>query len=70
VYVTDEYFSIAMNGTVHLVNQSLPRDKTFTEMPVHSSDNSEVQLMISEYSINSVLITGVELGLLEYINTE
>lgn len=39
-------------------------------MPVHNPDGSEVQLMISEHSINTALFTGVELGLLEYTNSE
>lgn len=70
VYFTDDYFSVVMNGTVHLANQSLPRGHAFTEMPVHNDDGSEIQLMISEYSINSVLFTAVELNVLNYTNTE
>jgi hypothetical protein len=70
VYFTDDYFSVVMNGTVHAINQSLPRGQSFNEMPVHNADGSEVQLMISEYSINSVLLTAVELNLLKYQNTE
>ena len=42
IIVSDDYFSIIMDGTIHLVNQSEPSDKIFTMMPVHDPDGAEV----------------------------
>jgi hypothetical protein len=39
-------------------------------MPVHDPDGAEVQMMVSEYSLNSVLLTAVELDILKYENND
>jgi len=38
-------------------------------MPLHDPDGSEIQLMISEYSLNSMLLTAVDLELLQFENS-
>lgn len=57
IVVTDDYFSVVMDGTVHLANESEPANKTFSRLPLHDPDGAEVQIMVSEYSLNSVLRT-------------
>lgn len=39
-------------------------------MPLHDEKGGEVQLMISEYSLNTVLLTTVQLDIIKYINTD
>lgn len=55
IVVTDDYFSIIMDGTFHLSEDPEPEVKNFTTMPIHVPEAEEVQIMISEYSINQLL---------------
>lgn len=61
VYVSSEYISMVLDGTVHLVNDTnfSEKDKVYTKMPLHDRDASEIQMMISEYTLNSALFTAV-----------
>ena len=60
-----------MEGSLHLVGEQVePRVKTYTTMPLHDPEGSEVQMMISEYSLNSILLTAVELDILQYENND
>ncbi len=44
IVVTDEYFSIVMDGSVFLSNTSEPAQKAkeYTTMPAHETDGAEV----------------------------
>lgn len=56
VAVTDEYFSVILDGTVSSVqHKNVSATKKYTKMPLHDPDGAEVQMMISEYSLNSML---------------
>ena len=70
--VTDDYVAVAMDGTVHYKGQAEPdaSDKVFTTMPVHDPDGAEIQLMVSEYTMNSVLLTAVEMDIIKYENDD
>jgi hypothetical protein len=70
IFFTDEYFSIVMNGTIHLVNKSNRGNTYFNTMPIHNDDGAEIQIMLSEYSINSALLTAVELDIINFKYTE
>ena len=72
IVVTDEYFSIVMDGSVYLANTTEPAQKAkqYTTMPPHEADGAEVQLLVSEYTLNSMLLTAVELNLLNYTNSD
>jgi hypothetical protein len=69
VVVTDTYFAVIMDGTVHLKNESeaskRERERLYNLMPAHDSDQAEVQIMVSEYALNSILYTGAELDSFE-----
>lgn len=72
IVVTDTYFALVMDGTVHLANATEPaqKAKTYSTMPAHEADGAEVQLLVSEYSLNTMLLTAVELNLLNYTNSD
>ena len=46
------------------------KEKLYNTMPAHNPDASELQLMLSEYSLNTMLLTAVELNLLNYTNSD
>lgn len=66
IIVTDDYLSIIMDGTLHVENFPEPKEKNYTFMPVYVEKAEEVQIMISEYSINEILISLIQLNILEY----
>ena len=74
IVVTDEYFSLVIDGTVHMKNESElsmnQKEKLYNTMPAHNPDAAELQLMLSEYSLNTMLLTAVELNLLNYTNSD
>lgn len=72
IVVTDTYFALVMDGTVYLTNTTEPaqKAKSYSTMPAHETDGAEVQLLVSEYSLNSMLLTAVELNLLNYTNSD
>jgi len=61
-----------MDGTVYLTNETEPakKEKAYSTMPAHEADGAEVQLLVSEYSLNTMLLTAVELNLLNYTNSD
>lgn len=72
IIITDNYFSVIMDGTIHVTNDTTKdhAKKAYTLMPVHVPSAEEIQVMISEYTLNQVLESIVELDLLEYSNTD
>ena len=64
--VTEEYLSIVADGTFHLVSEQEPDRKDFTVMPVHVAEGEEVQVLISEYTLNQLLLSVVKLDLLQF----
>ncbi len=74
IVVTDDYISLALDGTFTAVNGykniQTPLVKKYTRMPLHNPDAAEIQFMISEYSLNSMLITAVDLDIIKYENSD
>ena len=74
IVVTDDYVSLALDGTFTAVsgnkNIQTPLVKKYTRMPLHDPDAAEIQFMISEYSLNSMLLTAVDLDIIKYENSD
>lgn len=52
VYATDDYMAIMFDGTLFAAGHSEDTDKSFTEMPLYNDKGKELQVLVSEYSIN------------------
>ena len=74
IVVTDDYVSLAFDGTFSAVkgHNSIapPSNKKYTRMPLHDPDAAEIQVMISEYSLNSMLLTAVDLDVIKFENSD
>ena len=72
IYVTNEYLSVIMDGTVTATSEigknNGPKDK-YTKMPLHDTDGAEIQVLVSEYTLNTVLQTAVDLNVVEFSNS-
>lgn len=72
--MTDDYISMVFDGTISAVkgnnNITTPLLKKYTRMPLHDPDGAEIQLMISEYSLNSMLLTAVDLDVIKFENSD
>jgi len=58
IYVTDDFFSVTMDGTVtatSTLNENRTQSKKYSKMPLHDSDGAEIQIMVSEYTMNTIL---------------
>lgn len=73
IIVTDNYFSVITDGTVHVASEKEyehPERNLYTLMPVHVPEAEEIQILISEYSLNRILDSVVELDMIYYVNSE
>lgn len=72
IYVTDDFLSVTMDGTVSATSQrgknNGPKEK-YTKMPLHDTDGAEIQVLVSEYTLNTVLQTAVDLNVVEFSNS-
>ena len=66
IIVTNDYVSVVTDGTFHLPGESEPTHKQYTKMPVHVDGAQELQIMISEYSINQILANMVRNDVFHY----
>ena len=72
IVVTNDYISLVFDGTFKSAqsNATSSAMKRYTRMPLHDPDGAEIQLMISEYSLNSMLLTAVDLNIMKFENSE
>jgi len=73
IVVTNDYISLLFDGTFKSAQTnatSSSSNKRYTRMPLHDPDGAEIQLMISEYSLNSMLLTAVDLNVMSFENSE
>ena len=67
IMVFDKFISVVLDGTFHQVNQhDTMMNMTYNKMPYYLEDGREMQVLVSEYSLNSILSSAVQLDLYNY----
>jgi hypothetical protein len=67
IHITDDYFSIIFDGTCH--EAGIPYDsivRSYSSMPYFDPNGHSLQIMLSEYSIGSVLKTIIDSKFVSY----
>ena len=57
---------MAIDGTFHPIAQRPSEERAYNTLPYYRSDMGNIQLLISEYSVNTMLNTIIDLDLLSY----
>jgi hypothetical protein len=67
IHVSEDFISSIVDGTFHPigVNDS-SIERNFNTMPLYESNGRELQVLISEYSMNTVLRSMIDLDKLDY----
>ena len=62
VNVCDDYLSIIVDGTFHPLGvNELLIERQYSSMPFYNSTGREVQVLVSEYSMNTILRSMIQL---------
>jgi hypothetical protein len=67
IHVSDKFISTVLDGTFHPIDEvdaSITRE--YQEMPLYDVNGREVQALISEYSLNTILRSVIELDYVQY----
>lgn len=67
IIISDNFISTVNDGTFHPIGMnesSLVRE--FSEMPLYDLNGREVQVLISEYSLNTIIKSVIELDYVQY----
>ena len=67
IHVSDNFISTILDGTIHKIGEDEASiTKEFQSMPLYDVSGREVQILISEYSVNTILRSLIELDYIEY----
>lgn len=68
IVIEEKFISVLMDGTTHPSSKPHKdeKDKNFNMMPVHVDEGQPIQVLLSEYVLNSFMISVVDLEWYEY----
>lgn len=67
VHVSDKFISITFDGSVHTIGQALPpQQRAYSTLPYFKPDGKDFQIFISQYTMESILVSVVENQWLTY----
>ncbi len=66
VVITDHWMAVPLEGTFHPENIPEPITKALNSMPLYREDGNIVQIFFSEYSLNTILTSVIELNWFNY----
>lgn len=69
IHITDDFISFQFDGTVHTIGEEESFDRKFNKMPFYDKNGGEFQVLISEYTVNTIMRSVVELDLFSYNQT-
>ena len=70
VIVTDDYLALIMDGTFHSVREGYHEDdekpQYMSPMPYHRNDRGPAQVMISDYTMQSMINASLDLNWFDF----
>ena len=76
VRVTDDYLSLIMDGTFHSVltdgpeeHEEMEAHEYMSPLPFHREDRGPAQVIISDYTMNSLINSSTDLGWYDIVKT-